>query len=722
VEEVSVALAITDDHQALADVVRSFASAGQLRGISRAMLDESSSELSALWKRLGGLGWLGLHVPEEFGGSGFGLSELAVVADELGYAISPGPFLPSVVTSAVLVAAGTDSQRKSLLPGLSDGSVMAGVGLSTELIRSADGSVSGPAGPVMGGRWASTFLLRLGSDLILVDRDASGVTVEPVMGLDPSLGLANLVLEGVFANDDVLVPGGYLTAVRLVRAIASAEASGGSRATLDVTVEYAKVREQFGRTIGSFQAVKHHLSNMLVAAELATALSWDAARADDDGDQGRLASAAAAVRAFASYQENAQKSIQILGGIGFTWEHDAHLYLRRAVALRRLVESLGVAEHDVNLLAESGVHRSYAVDLPPEAEPYRIAAREFLARYRETAMESRRGVLAESGYLVPHWPPPFGRGAGPVEQLVIEEELSEVETPVLGIGGWVLLTLTQTANAEQIDRWIPASLAGELTWCQLFSEPNAGSDAAAVQTKAVRVDGGWRVNGQKVWTSGAQNCNRGLATIRTDPSAAKHKGITAMVIDMQAPGVDVRPLREITGEALFNEVFFDDVFVPDADVVGEVNDGWKVARTTLGNERVTIGGGSREGVSADELLDVVSRHPHGDAAIRRDIARLIVEEQAMRLINLRQIARAVAGSGPGPEGNVTKLLSAEHAQRVTELAVEAAGLAAISGQEEKVTFEYLFDRCLSIAGGTSEISRNVIAERILGLPRDPLNR
>jgi alkylation response protein AidB-like acyl-CoA dehydrogenase len=306
--------------------------------------------------------------------------------------------------------------------------------------------------------------------------------------------------------------------------------------------------------------------------------------------------------------------------------------------------------------------------------------------------------------------------------LVIEEELSEVETPVLGIGGWVLLTLTQTANPEQIDRWIPASLAGELTWCQLFSEPNAGSDAAAVQTKAVRVDGGWRVNGQKVWTSGAQNCNRGLATIRTDPSAAKHKGITAMVIDMQAPGVDIRPLREITGEALFNEVFFDDVFVPDSDVVGEVNDGWKVARTTLGNERVTIGGGSREGVSAYELLDVVSRHTGGDAAMRRDVARLIVEEQAMRLINLRQVARAVAGSGPGSEGNVTKLLSAEHAQRVTELAVEAAGLAAISGQEEKISFEYLFDRCLSIAGGTSEISRNVIAERILGLPRDPLNR
>jgi alkylation response protein AidB-like acyl-CoA dehydrogenase len=305
--------------------------------------------------------------------------------------------------------------------------------------------------------------------------------------------------------------------------------------------------------------------------------------------------------------------------------------------------------------------------------------------------------------------------------LVIEEELAEVEMPVLGIGGWVLLTLTQTANAEQIERWVPPSRAGELQWCQLFSEPNAGSDAAAVQTKAVKVDGGWRVTGQKVWTSGAQHCNRGLATIRTDPSAPKHKGITAMVIDLQSPGVEVRPLREITGESLFNEVFFDDVFVPDVDVVGEVNDGWRVARTTLGNERVTIGGGSREGLSAYELLELAGRHGADDAEIRRAIARLVVEEQAMRLINLRQVTRAVVGSGPGPEGNVTKLLSAEHAQRVTELAMRIAGTAAAVGNEERISFEYLFDRCLSIAGGTSEITRNVIAERILGLPRDPLN-
>ncbi|URN04646.1 hypothetical protein LUW74_15865 [Actinomadura madurae] len=195
-----------------------------------------------------------------------------------------------------------------------------------------------------------------------------------------------------------------------------------------------------------------------------------------------------------------------------------------------------------------------------------------------------------------------------------------------------------------------------------------------------------------------------------------------MAVDLTAPGVTIRPLREITGQALFNEVFFDDVFVPDEDVVGEPNDGWRVARATLGNERVSIGGGSREGLSAWDLPGIARRYGVTDTEHTRAIARLVTEEQAMRALNLRQATRAVAGAGAGPEGNVTKLLSSEHAQRVTELAVELSGTAAVTGDEEAIMFEYLFGRCLSIAGGTSEITRNVIAERILGLPRDPLAR
>jgi alkylation response protein AidB-like acyl-CoA dehydrogenase len=714
-----MALAITEEHQALAEVVRSFVTDHQTRRFARTALQSGSPEVPEVWKRIADLGWLGLHLRDDHGGSGFGLAELAVVADGLGYGISPGPFLPSVVSSAVIAQCGDDLQRAEHLPGLANGGLLPGLGLAAGLDRSADGAVSGRLDAVPGAAWAGLLLLRVGEELILVRPGEPGLRIDPVAGLDPSLGLARVTLDSLRPTPAATMPAAA-TAVALLRAIASAEAAGGARACLDMALEYAKVRQQFGRTIGSFQAVKHHLANMLVGVELATALSWGATRGAGDGEETRLAAAAAASLAPTTYRECAQKNIQLLGGIGFTWEHDAHLYLRRAAALGALVAACGHPDDEVHALTSRGVGRQYGVDLPPEAQAYRTEAREFLRGYRATPPDSRRALLAESGYLVPHWPRPFGRAAGPVEQLVIDEELAEVEMPSLGIGGWVLLTLTQTADAEQIQRWVPPSLAGELEWCQLFSEPNAGSDAAAVQTRAVRVDGGWRVTGQKVWTSGAQNCNRGLATIRTDPAAPKHKGITAMVIDLRSPGVEVRPLREITGESVFNEVFFDDVFVPDADVVGEVNNGWRVARTTLGNERVSIGGGSRAGLSADQLLALADRWGVDDTETGRAVARLVVEEQAMRLINLRQVTRAVVGAGPGPEGNVTKLLSAEHAQRVTELAMRIAGTAAIVGDEQSVSVEYLFDRCLSIAGGTSEITRNVIAERILGLPRDPL--
>jgi alkylation response protein AidB-like acyl-CoA dehydrogenase len=714
-------LAITEDHRALAEVVGAFTAANSVRGTARAVLDGQADAASGLWSKVADQGWLGLHVPEEYGGSGYGLAETAVVADELGYGLSPSAFLPSAVASAVLAEVGSESQRKTYLPGLTDGSLAAGVLLSADLARSADGSLDGSATGLGGGPGVGLLLVVTGADLLIIPVTA-GVRPQTSTSVDPALGVVRLSLSGLRAGDDAVVAGGAAVAVRVLRTLAAAEAVGGARACLDMAVEYAKVREQFGRTIGTFQAVKHHLADMLVRLELATALTWDAAQAGP-GEQGEIAAAAAASFAFTAYQQNAQKNIQLHGGIGFTWEHDAHLYLRRAVALRTLVDALGSAEDDYFRLAESGVVRASALELPPEAEQYRAEARAFVERYRATDPAGRRTLLAESGYLVPHWPTPFGRAAGPVEQLVLEQELVEVEQPSLGIGGWVLLTLTQTASDEQIERWIPRSLAGEYQWCQLFSEPNAGSDAAAVQTRGERVDGGWRVNGQKVWTSGAQNCNIGLATIRTDPQAPKHKGITAMVIDLTGPGVEVRPLREITGESMFNEVFFDDVFVPDADVVGEINDGWRVARTTLGNERVSIGGGSRDGLPAEKLLTLVSRYRPDDVPSRRAVATAVVEEQAMRLINLRQVTRAVIGSGPGPEGNVTKLLSAEHAQRVTELAVQLAGLAATVGDAEQAAMtEYLFDRCLSIAGGTSEITRNVIAERILGLPRDPLVR
>jgi alkylation response protein AidB-like acyl-CoA dehydrogenase len=447
------------------------------------------------------------------------------------------------------------------------------------------------------------------------------------------------------------------------------------------------------------------------------AATWDAARAT--GSEAELAASMAAGHVLPAYQRVALQNVQVHGGIGYTWEHDAHLYIRRATVLGAFAGDQDALRDKVAELHARGVRRGHSVDLPPEAEQYRQAAVDFRAELEATDTAHRHILWARSGYLHPHWPKPYGRGADSVEQLIIEEVLDGLEKPSLGLGNWVVPTLLQHGSAEQIERLMWPSLEGDIRWCQLFSEPGAGSDAAAVATKAKRVDDGWVVSGQKVWTSDAVNCQRGLATVRTDPNAPKHKGITAMIIDLADPGVEIRPLTEITGETMFNEVFFEDVFVPDRDVVGAVNAGWTVAMATFGNERVSIGGGSVT-MTAEALVDLLAQHRPGDAGLARDVGALLIEDYTLAALNLRQAARAVFDSGPGIEGNIAKLFGAEHAQRVAELALRIAGPAILLGEERGVVHDYLFSRCLTIAGGTSEIVRNLIAERILGLPREPV--
>jgi alkylation response protein AidB-like acyl-CoA dehydrogenase len=457
---------------------------------------------------------------------------------------------------------------------------------------------------------------------------------------------------------------------------------------------------------------------------------WDAARAGH-GDQLSYTAAIAATQAVPAAVQNAQLNIQVHGGIGFTWEHDAHLYLRRAAAIQALIDA-EVAAIDVTDQVRSGVSRAAAIDLPPEAEEIRASIRPEVQRLRNLDREARKQALIESGLLMPHWPKPWGRDAGAVEQLVIEQEFAAagLKRPSLGITGWVILTLIQYGTPEQVARWVPAALNQEVIWCQLFSEPGAGSDAAGIRTRATRVDGeaggGWLINGQKVWTSGAQHAGYGFATVRTNPDAPKHDGITMVVIDMHAKGVTVRPLRMPNGGSEFNEVFFDDVFVPDDDVVGPVDGGWTVARATLGNESVSIGGGGGSvfTLPPDAVIGPLDAHPERLAGGAGRVGRFLASTQTMTALNLRAAYRAVAGGGPGPEGNITKLLLSENGHEAAAILAELAGpdLAFLDGPGSLAGTLVLLNRSMSIAGGTSEIKRNQIAERILGLPRDPLIR
>jgi len=717
-----MSIAITEDHRALAETVSDFLAKRDARGAARSLLEAEAEALPGFWDDLAQLGWLGLHLPEDKGGSGFGLPELVVVVEELGRAVTPGPFVPTVMASAVIDAAGSDDLRARLLPGLADGSVFGGVALTSELVVSGT-SATGSAPAVLGGGLAHLLVLAAGEDVVVVDASAEGVVVTVPQNLDPTRRSARVTLEG--APVDV-IRGGRRLLVDLGRLVSAAEATGVATECTGQAAAYAKVRLQFGRPIAMFEAVKHHCANMAVASELATAAVWDAARAAaEGGDQLTLTAAEAAVLALAAADECANLNIQVHGGIGFTWEHDAHLYLRRATALEALVDAEAAA-HDAIDRVRRGVTRARTIDLPPEAEPLRDEVRAFAERVKSIDSAARREAMIETGYVMPHWPRPFGRDAGAVEQLVVEQEFAAagITRPQYGITAWVILTLIQHASEDQVARWVLPALRQEVIWCQLFSEPDAGSDAAGIKTRGTRVDGGWLVNGQKVWTSGAHYSAFGLATIRTDPDAPKHEGITTMVIDMHAQGVEVRPLRMVTGHSEFNEVFFNDVFVPDDDVVGPVNGGWTVARATLGNESVSIGSGAGGGGSlpADMLIGLFDAHPERLGGGAGRIGRFLSTTHAMAALNLRSAHRAVVGGGPGPEGNVTKLV-------LSELGHEAAAVMAALGGPETAYAEgaggitasmVLMHRGMSIAGGTSEIKRNQIGERILGLPRDPL--
>ena len=725
-------IALTDDHRELADVARAFLTSQKARWAARSLLDAPDESRPPFWHDLVELGWLGLHIDEEYGGSGYGLPELVVVIDELGRAVAPGPFVPTVIASAVIAKEGAGDQKARLLPGLIDGTVTAGIGLDSQVqVKDGpkNGIASGEAGIVLGAGLAELLLIAAGDDVLVLERDRAGVSVEVPDNLDPTRRSGRVRLDSVSVTADDTLPGARESALARARTLLAAEAVGGAADCVDSAVEYAKVRQQFGRTIATFQAVKHHCANMLVAAESAIAAVWDASRAaaedsSEDEAQFRLIAAAAAALAFPAYARNAELNIQVHGGIGFTWEHDAHLHLRRALVTAALLGGDAPAR-DVFDRTAAGAFRANSLDLPPEAEELRTRIRADAAQIAALDKNAQRDKLIATGYVMPHWPKPWGRAADAVEQLVTEEEFraAGIRRPQYSITAWVILTLIQHGTPWQIERFVEKALRHEEVWCQLFSEPDAGSDAASVKTRATRVEGGWKINGQKVWTSEAQQARRGLATVRTDPDAPKHLGITTVIIDMKAPEVEVRPLRQITGSSEFNEVFFNDVFVPDEDVVGTPNSGWTVARATLGNERVSIGGaGSSYGGLTGRLVELTQQRGDRLAGAEVRIGTFLAEEHALRLLNLRRAVRSIEGAGPGPEGNVTKLKLAEH---MIEGAAIFAGLlgpevALTDGPGALVGRMIMSARSMAIAGGTSEVTRNQIAERILGMPRDPL--
>ena len=708
-----MSIAITPEQLALRDVVRSWAERSGARAVARANADvviegTATPDLPAGWSDLAELGLPGIHVPEEYGGAGHQVEDLAVAVEELGYALAAEPLWPTALASLCLLDQPDAPAAKALLPELADGSTPAAVAFG--------------GGPVLGAGWARLVLLPV-SESSYAAFDASTLTVTPARGLDVTRAIGTVSGTGSVPDDRLLegLTGDRVHALAVT--LGAAEAAGIAGWCVDTATAYAKTREQFGRTIGSFQAIKHLCADMLARAELARAAAWDAGRSVNDGAEHVLAAAVAAVVALEAAVDNAKDCIQVLGGIGYTWEHDAHLYLRRAVTLRQLLGPTSRWRSRAAGLARDGVRRHLTLDLGDAAAGARAEARAALQQVDGLAPDEQRQRLAETGFLLPHWPKPWGRDANAAEQLVIAEEFeaAEVKQPDLVIGSWAVPTIIAHGSDAQRERFVLSTLRGDISWCQMFSEPGAGSDLASLRTRAARTEGGWLLNGQKVWTSLARQADWAICLARTNPDAEPHQGITYFLVDMKTPGLDVRPLRELTGRALFNEIFLTDVFVPDECVVGEVDNGWPLARTTLANERVGMASGSTMGRTVEDLVAIVNGLGLADDAVVNDrLGEFVCGGQVLVLLGVRATLRQLSGIDPGAVSSVRKLAAMHHTQESREYALELLGAsgAVEEGFAAGPIIGFLMTRQLTIAGGTSQVLRNVIGERILGLPRD----
>ena len=382
------------------------------------------------------------------------------------------------------------------------------------------------------------------------------------------------------------------------------------------------------------------------------------------------------------------------------------------------------------LLAPAGL--AATPGLPGASDPRRQEIR----RWFENNPTPSGRDLADAGLVAPNLPAPWGRGADTELQLIIEEEmhLAGVSRPINPIGiGWAGPTLVFAGSMEQQQRWLPRLLSGEDFWCQLFSEPDAGSDLASLATRAVRDGDEWVITGQKVWTSYAHIAAYGILLARTSSEGAPQKGISYFVCPMNLAGITVRPLVDMTGDHAFNEVFFDDVRIPADHLIGDVNDGWRLAKVTLGNERVSLSGEGAlwgRGPTAKDLVALARSSSTPPTALDRDaLVRCWSHGEILRLLRLRLLSAALAGREPGPEASVRKALADDHGQEIMTLGHKLAGPAGVwenrgpGGVADSVGATwyhgFLYAQALTIGGGTSAVQRNIIAERVLGLPKDP---
>jgi 3-oxochol-4-en-24-oyl-CoA dehydrogenase len=744
-------VALNDDQSALAQTVAGFAERHGARESTRKdTAHHKAGELPDHWLELISLGLHAVHLPEEVGGQGGSIEDIAVVIGEAGRALLPGPLLPTVCASTVVSTAEPDDAATGILWRLVAGATAAVLGPQSSLSISEHAGrtrLDGESAATLGAAAAELFIVSAqtsdGSDgaprWLVVDRHSAGIDVTVEDGVDLGRDLAVVRFSDVGVTAAVPL-GGIDTgkAADIIVAMMAVEAAGIIAWCSEAATEFVKTRNQFGRPIGAFQAVQHRTAQLRITSELATAAAWDGVRGLADAPAQRThAVAAAAITALGRAVHAAVECLALHGAIGFTWEHDVHLYWRRAIALAGLI---GPVESWEARLGEAAVDgpRDFTLALPDDEQDFRrhvagvLDQAAALSNPHPSRMGNndavntgpRRTLLAEHGLVAPAWPRPWGLDASPLQQLIVQDEFDRrgLDQPSMAIGQWVLPVVLKHGTPEQIEGLAAPTLRGELIWCQLFSEPDAGSDVASLTLRATKTDGGWLLSGQKIWTTQAHLADWGLCLARTgteDSKHPKHHGLSMLLIDMTNPQLDVRPIKQANGEAEFNEVFFNDAFVPDAMLLGQPGEGWALTIDTLAQERLFIGT-YRDTGNEQRIRRIITDGQYAgtrDDALRT-LGRISARGAAIAAMNLRETLRRLQGHSPGPATSIGK---AAASMLHVDAAAAALNLIGPRGALSEIGCEPVFHELdiptWVIGGGTLEIQLNTIATFVLGLPR-----
>ncbi|MEE2854043.1 MAG: acyl-CoA dehydrogenase [Actinomycetota bacterium] len=739
-------LGLSPEQQDLSDAVGQFAARNAPIAATRDSFDDlAAGRVPRWWDALVANGFHAVHLPEDLGGQGGRPIDAACVLEAAGKSLLPGPLLPTVAAGAVGLLADSTPSAESFLRDLASGSTAAVVlpdddgGLQA---RAEDGHwvISG-ASQVTPGVCAARVILvgaRTQAAAIvwaLVDRERPTATVEAIAGTDLVGDVGILRLADYRAPEADLLSGIDPERARcVVVGLVATMTAGIVQWCVQAVTAHLRSREQFGKVIGTFQALQHNAAMLLVNSELATAAAWDAVRAVDEPlDQHRIAAAGAAVIAISPVPDLVLDALTMLGAIGFTWEHDVHLYWRRAISLagsigpanrwaRRLGELTCTQTRDmsVNLGDAESEFRAWVAETLDAAMQLRNDTPAPHGDYADQASGPQRTLIADAGLMAPHWPAPWGVGADPLKQLIIDEEFAKrpgLVRPSLNIAEWILPSVMAAAPKDLQEKMIPPTQRGEIHWCQLFSEPGAGSDLASLATRATKVDGGWRINGHKIWTSLAQYADLGALLARTDPEASKHRGIGYFILDMRSPGVQIQPIKTATGQAHFNEVFLNDVFIPDEMLLGAPTDGWNLAIATMAEERSAIGGYVKFDRAVALRRLAAQPGPDREDALR-ELGELDAYTNAIRALGVRETIRLLDGQASGPASSIAKVAMNVLLRRTFAATLQLTGqVAMVDDPDAAVVEPYLHLPAELIGGGTREIQLNIIAQMILGLPR-----